>query len=97
LEKCQDSINYIRFLWCIGNEEMDKYTREGVCPDDAKYQVEHDGEVIGYTNTPNNAYWQMRNDFEQRLQSTGGSHDHWWQHDCIKDNCSDGVTADIQR
>lgn len=25
LEKCQDSINYIRFLWCIGNEEMDKY------------------------------------------------------------------------
>ena len=24
LEKCQDSINYIRFLWCIGNEENDK-------------------------------------------------------------------------
>ena len=23
LEKCQDSINYIRFLWCIGNEEND--------------------------------------------------------------------------
>ena len=21
LEKCQDSINYIRFLWCIGNEK----------------------------------------------------------------------------
>ena len=21
LEKCQDTINYIRFLWCIGNEE----------------------------------------------------------------------------
>lgn len=21
LEKCQDSINYIRFLWCIGNDE----------------------------------------------------------------------------
>lgn len=20
LEKCQDSINYIRFLWCIGND-----------------------------------------------------------------------------
>ena len=30
LEKCQDSINYIRFLWCIGSEEMDKYTHE-VC------------------------------------------------------------------
>lgn len=26
LEKCQDSINYIRFLWCIANEEMEKYT-----------------------------------------------------------------------
>ena len=23
LEKCQDSINYIRFLWCIGNETID--------------------------------------------------------------------------
>lgn len=27
MEKCQDSINYIRFLWCIGNEEVDKYTK----------------------------------------------------------------------
>jgi hypothetical protein len=25
LEKCQDSINYIRFLWCIANAELDKY------------------------------------------------------------------------
>lgn len=25
MEKCQDSINYIRFLWLIGNEEMEKY------------------------------------------------------------------------
>lgn len=24
LEKCQDAINYIRFLWCIGNEELTK-------------------------------------------------------------------------
>lgn len=24
MEKCQDSINYIRFLWCIGNEERNK-------------------------------------------------------------------------
>lgn len=22
LEKCQDIINYIRFLWCIGNDEI---------------------------------------------------------------------------
>lgn len=26
LEKCQDTINYIRFLWCIGNEENEKLT-----------------------------------------------------------------------
>ena len=24
MEKCQDSINYIYFLWLIGNEELDK-------------------------------------------------------------------------
>ena len=24
LEKCQDSINYIRFLWCIGNDERNR-------------------------------------------------------------------------
>ena len=24
LEKCQDTINYIRFLWCIGNDEYDR-------------------------------------------------------------------------
>lgn len=27
LEKCQDSINYIRFLWCIGNDEKSRYTQ----------------------------------------------------------------------
>lgn len=26
LEKCQDIINYIRFIWLIGNEERAKYT-----------------------------------------------------------------------
>ena len=26
MEKCQDIINYTVFLWCIGNEEHDKYT-----------------------------------------------------------------------
>ena len=28
LEKCQDTINYIRFLWCIGNEEVLKEPKE---------------------------------------------------------------------
>lgn len=26
LEKCQDTINYICFLWCIGNDERKTYT-----------------------------------------------------------------------
>ena len=26
LEKCQDTINYMRFLWCIGNDENSKLT-----------------------------------------------------------------------
>lgn len=30
LEKCQDTINYIRFLWCIGNEENDQLKRNMV-------------------------------------------------------------------
>lgn len=30
LEKCQDSINYIRFLWCIGNDETDKNNEENI-------------------------------------------------------------------
>lgn len=29
LEKCQDIINYIRFIWLIGNEERNKYIKEG--------------------------------------------------------------------
>lgn len=29
LEKCQDSINYIRFLWCIGNDEKRRCTTDG--------------------------------------------------------------------
>lgn len=28
MEKCQDTINYVRFLWCIGNEEIDKYNEK---------------------------------------------------------------------
>lgn len=29
LEKCQDTINYIRFLWCIGNDDNEKRINEG--------------------------------------------------------------------
>lgn len=29
LEKVQDSINYLVFIWCCGNEEMEKYVCEG--------------------------------------------------------------------
>lgn len=35
LEKCQDSINYIRFLWCIGNEVRDNtMTKKGSNPNE---------------------------------------------------------------
>ena len=30
LEKCQDTINYIRFIWCIGNEENEKLCTGGI-------------------------------------------------------------------
>ena len=34
LEKCQDTINYIRFLWCIGNEsDVDKLTEVDRSPE----------------------------------------------------------------
>ena len=39
MEKCQDTINYIRFLWCIGNEEMDK-SNEKFEAAYARYKVE---------------------------------------------------------
>lgn len=28
LEKCQDTINYIRFLWCIGNDNVSMHMPE---------------------------------------------------------------------
>lgn len=34
LEKCQDIINYVRFIWLIGNEERAKYT--GINADETK-------------------------------------------------------------
>lgn len=35
LEKCQDIINYVVFIWCCGNEEMEKYAHgcDGVMRD----------------------------------------------------------------
>lgn len=76
LEKCQDTINYVRFLWCIGNEEMDKYT-SGV----------------------NEAYAKQKADFKRRLGATQtGSHDcYGHQNFKVTNNCSEGVTEDIQR
>lgn len=63
LEKCQDSINYIRFLWCLGNEEMDKYTS---C-------VGEDAPVL------NDAYRRQKEDFERRVAATQtGTGDCYW-------------------
>lgn len=30
LEKCQDTINYIRFLWCIGNDDVTDLDLDGL-------------------------------------------------------------------
>ena len=27
LEKCQDTINYVRFLWCLGNDRREDYVQ----------------------------------------------------------------------
>lgn len=32
-EKIQDSINYLVFIWCCANEEMEKYCTASVAPD----------------------------------------------------------------
>lgn len=84
LEKCQDSINYIRFLWCIGNEEREKYT-QGEAPE----------------RLYNEAYAKQKADWERRMQelaAQAGSHDcYWHQNIGVTNNCSEGVTADIQR
>ena len=50
LEKCQDSINYIRFIWALGNETENNYSFIG--PDDvvddcnecANYNMDEDSE-----------------------------------------------------
>lgn len=55
LEKCQDTINYVRFLWCIGNEEMDKYTK-GECPVPMSPEI------------PNDAYLRQRDSYEAYLK-----------------------------
>lgn len=46
MEKCQDSINYIRFLWCIGNEEMEKYVHECTCDELYEEKENEDDEEI---------------------------------------------------
>lgn len=39
LEKCTDCINYIRLLWCIGNERRKEYTSE--CAVEYYYEKEN--------------------------------------------------------
>ena len=61
LEKCQDTINYVRFLWCIGNEEMDKYTH-GVQAEACEAPVTISPEI------PNEAYLRQRDSYEAYLK-----------------------------
>ena len=41
LEKCQDSINYIRFLYCIGMEENNKLKENLVQNDETQEEKEN--------------------------------------------------------
>lgn len=58
LEKCQDTINYVRFLWCIGNETRTRTTmvepNQTVC--DEKIYDNHRTTVEGYINKVQKTY-----------------------------------------
>ena len=58
LEKCQDVINYTVFIWCCGNEEMEKYVR-------GEQATKKSLEV----RTPSEAYLRMKEDFEKHTTS----------------------------
>lgn len=54
LEKCQDIINYIRFIWLIGNEERNKYATNSKGTMSKEQMIDgrncsayHDGECWG--------------------------------------------------
>lgn len=49
LEKCQDAINYIRFIWLIGNEERSKYTSNFVEAKDGGLTVNNSNRDSLYT------------------------------------------------
>lgn len=49
LEKVQDSINYLVFIWCCGNEEMDKYTK-CVCAEELAKPTITESNRISLTN-----------------------------------------------
>jgi len=61
LEKVQDSINYLVFIWCCGNEEMDKYARN---------------EAHSPVNTESNQPPVVPTAMVPR-RSPGGTVDHW--------------------
>lgn len=58
LEKCQDTINYVRFLWCIGNETRTRTTMvepsQTVCAE--KIYDNHRTTVEGYINKVQKTY-----------------------------------------
>lgn len=58
LEKCQDTINYVRFLWCIGNETRTRTTmvepNQTVCAE--KIYDNHRTTVEDYINKVQKTY-----------------------------------------
>lgn len=56
LEKCQDTINYVRFLWCIGNETRTTMVEPNQTVCDKKIYDNHRTTVEGYINKVQKTY-----------------------------------------
>lgn len=48
LEKCQDTINYVCLIWCIGNEENEKLCTAGAPKPDEPEEPEEDYSKMSY-------------------------------------------------
>lgn len=54
LEKTQDIINYLRFIWCLGNEELDKQFNN-ITLDDVRKAKLHDAYLAACVNSSTSA------------------------------------------
>lgn len=64
LEKCQDSINYIRFLWCLGNEERKNYVH--AVEDDSKVNNSDSAEFLFHDEDSKDTFLKAMHDLFAR-------------------------------